>query len=308
MATVSIGAPSPSVSRIGHPRRPVFRYHHLTMHSPVPPRRAHHQLPGRRGAGAVAPRARPAARLSARGRHVAAAARRGATRVARGGAGPARVRGLVAGPAVGLRSRSTTTRATSSPCSTISSFTGSSSAATRWAATPRSPCCAWPPERVKGLVLADTKSGGGQRGGPRRPGGHAGGPGDRGGVAAVWERMQPGLLGRTTRASRPDVVERVRRLVLEQPAEGVRRAIERLRSRPDSTPLLCGDRLPDARDRRRRGPDRRRRRPRGSCTTRIPAAELAVIRRRGAPVGLEQPQRVQRGPRDASSPRGSDAG
>jgi pimeloyl-ACP methyl ester carboxylesterase len=141
--------------------------------------------------------------------------------------------------------------------------------------------------RVKGLVLADTKS----------EADSASARADRagmleilasGGVAAVWERMQPGLLGTTTRATRPEVVERVRHLVLEQPAEGVRRAIERLRSRPDCTPLLpgigcptlviVGDEDPIA------GIETAR-----SMHEKIPTAELAVIRGAGHLAGLEQP-------------------
>ena len=110
----------------------------------------------------------------------------------------------------------------------------------------------------------------------------------RGGVAAVWERMLPGLLGATTRKSRPEVVDRVRRLVLAQHTEGVRRAVERLASRPDSTPLLSvigcptlvivgeEDRIIDVETARR-------------LHDRIPSAEMAIIRGAGHLPGLEQP-------------------
>ncbi len=84
------------------------------------------------------------------------------------------------------------------------------------------------------------------------------------------------------------MLERVRQLVLEQPAEGVRRAIERLRSRPDSTPLLpgivcstlviVGEEDPIA------GVETARR-----MHEKIPTAELAVIRGAGHLAGLEQP-------------------
>lgn len=142
-------------------------------------------------------------------------------------------------------------------------------------------------ERVKGLVLADTKSEADSESARA----------DRavmleilasGGVAAVWERMQPGLLGRTTRASRPEVVERVRHLVLEQPAAGVRRAIERLRSRPDCTPLLPGIGCPTlvivGEEDQIAGVETARR-----IHEKIPTAELAVIRGAGHLAGLEQP-------------------
>ena len=142
-------------------------------------------------------------------------------------------------------------------------------------------------ERVKGLVLADT----------RAEADSAGARADRaamleilasGGVAAVWERMQPGLLGRTTRASRPEVVERVRRLVLEQPAEGVRRAIERLSSRPDATPLLahivCPTLVMVGEEDQIAGVETARR-----IHEKIPTAELALIHGAGHLAGLEQP-------------------
>jgi 3-oxoadipate enol-lactonase len=85
------------------------------------------------------------------------------------------------------------------------------------------------------------------------------------------------------------VVEKVHRLALEQPAEGVRRAIERLRSRPDSTPLLAhigcptlvlvGEEDPIAGLETARG-----------LHAQIPTAELAIIRGAGHLPGLEQPQ------------------
>ncbi len=144
------------------------------------------------------------------------------------------------------------------------------------------------PGRVKGLVLADTKSEADSESARA----------DRavmlevlaaGGVPAVWERMQPGLLGRTTRESRPEVAERVRRLVLEQPAEGIRRAIERLRSRPDCGPLLHGIGCPTlvivGEEDQIAGVETAR-----AMHARIPAAELAVIRGAGHLAGLEQPQ------------------
>jgi pimeloyl-ACP methyl ester carboxylesterase len=143
-------------------------------------------------------------------------------------------------------------------------------------------------ERVKGLVLADTKA----------EADSASARADRaamlevlatGGVAAVWDRMQPGLIGKTTRASRPDVVERVRHLVLEQPAEGVRRAIERMRSRPDSTPLLPGIGCPTLVIVGEEDPIAGVETARG-IHEKIPAAELAVIRGAGHLAGLEHPR------------------
>jgi pimeloyl-ACP methyl ester carboxylesterase len=143
-------------------------------------------------------------------------------------------------------------------------------------------------ERVSGLVLVDTKAEADSESARADRAGMLDVLED-GGVAAVWERMRPGLLGTTTRASRPEVVERVRRLVLAQPADGVRRAIERLRSRPDSTPLLPGIVCPTlvivGEEDQITGVEIARR-----MHERIPAAELAVIRGAGHLSGLEQPR------------------
>jgi pimeloyl-ACP methyl ester carboxylesterase len=64
------------------------------------------------------------------------------------------------------------------------------------------------------------------------------------GPAAVADEMIPKLLGETTRASRPAVVERVRALTLANSAEAIAGAIHALMSRPDSTPLLAGIHVP----------------------------------------------------------------
>jgi 3-oxoadipate enol-lactonase len=64
------------------------------------------------------------------------------------------------------------------------------------------------------------------------------------GPAAVAEDMIPKLLGSTTRASRPAIVERVRSLVLASSTEAIAGAIQALMTRPDSTPLLSSIRCP----------------------------------------------------------------
>jgi pimeloyl-ACP methyl ester carboxylesterase len=58
------------------------------------------------------------------------------------------------------------------------------------------------------------------------------------GSRAVAEEMLPKLLGKTTLATRPQLVDEVRRLIERQTGEGLAGAIVRLRDRPDSTPLL----------------------------------------------------------------------
>jgi len=58
------------------------------------------------------------------------------------------------------------------------------------------------------------------------------------GASAVADEMIPRLLGATTRATRPDLVERVRSLILASPVESIAGALDALMSRQDSTSLL----------------------------------------------------------------------
>lgn len=58
------------------------------------------------------------------------------------------------------------------------------------------------------------------------------------GAPAVAEELIPKLLGETTRRSRPDVIDRVRSLVLSNSSDAIAGAVRALMSRPDSTPLL----------------------------------------------------------------------
>jgi pimeloyl-ACP methyl ester carboxylesterase len=92
-------------------------------------------------------------------------------------------------------------------------------------------------DRITALVLADTKA-------PAdTPEARAGRErmldllSDRG-TAGVADEMLPKLLGPTTRHARPELVDQVRAMALTNDPEGVRRAIIRLRDRPDATPGL----------------------------------------------------------------------
>lgn len=99
------------------------------------------------------------------------------------------------------------------------------------------------PERVRALILADTRSA-------------ADSPDARAnrarmlsvvresGPAGVAAQMLTGLLGETTRRDRPDLVARVTALIEANAATGIARGIERLRDRPDSTPLLKNIKVP----------------------------------------------------------------
>jgi pimeloyl-ACP methyl ester carboxylesterase len=92
------------------------------------------------------------------------------------------------------------------------------------------------PDFVKALVLADTRAE------PDTPEGRSGRLAladrvEREGMAALQQFMQ-GLLGPTTRASRPDVVTRLQQIV-GAPAPGAAAAMLRaMAGRPDSRPLL----------------------------------------------------------------------
>jgi 3-oxoadipate enol-lactonase len=96
---------------------------------------------------------------------------------------------------------------------------------------------------VHALVLADTKP---QADSPEAIDGrkrllqvlHDKGP------AGVGDEMLPKLLGETTRRERPELVERVRQLVLSNSGEAIAGAIRALMSRPDSTLLLATIHVP----------------------------------------------------------------
>jgi 3-oxoadipate enol-lactonase len=58
------------------------------------------------------------------------------------------------------------------------------------------------------------------------------------GPSAIADEMLPKLLGDTTRRERPEVVEKVRSLILASSAEAIGGAVTSLMTRADSTPLL----------------------------------------------------------------------
>jgi 3-oxoadipate enol-lactonase len=99
------------------------------------------------------------------------------------------------------------------------------------------------PAYVRALVLADTR--------PQAdtPEGRAARSAtlklvDEEGSRAVADSMIPKLLGDTTRAKRPEVVQRVRDLAASNSKESIAGAVRVLMSRPDSTPLLPTIRQP----------------------------------------------------------------
>jgi pimeloyl-ACP methyl ester carboxylesterase len=99
------------------------------------------------------------------------------------------------------------------------------------------------PERLRGLILADTKST------ADTPAAREGREAmlrvvGRSGSAGVADEMLPKLLGGTTRRVRPSIEARVRAVIEANPAEGLRRAVVRLRDRPDASSQLANIRVP----------------------------------------------------------------
>lgn len=67
---------------------------------------------------------------------------------------------------------------------------------------------------------------------------------EKGEVAAFVDDMLAKLAGETTRAERPDVVKRIRELMLRTPAATITKALAALRDRPDARPHLGSIRVP----------------------------------------------------------------
>jgi 3-oxoadipate enol-lactonase len=60
----------------------------------------------------------------------------------------------------------------------------------------------------------------------------------RDGPSAVAEKQITGLTGRSTREKQPELVNRIRTVMSGETVEGIVGALEAMRARPDSTPLL----------------------------------------------------------------------
>ncbi|MFB3853502.1 MAG: alpha/beta fold hydrolase [Vicinamibacterales bacterium] len=99
------------------------------------------------------------------------------------------------------------------------------------------------PERVRALVLADTRPQADTDEGRRSRRAMLARV-DEGGVAALAEDMIPMLLSARMRAEKPDVERQVRRLIRGNRPEGIRAAVRRIMSRPDSTTLVRGLEMP----------------------------------------------------------------
>lgn len=93
------------------------------------------------------------------------------------------------------------------------------------------------PERVRALVLADTRATADDEA-QRAKRDELIGVARREGSAAVAESQLPGALGKTTRQGDPARVEGLRALMAAAPVDGIVGALEAMRDRPDATPTL----------------------------------------------------------------------
>ena len=99
------------------------------------------------------------------------------------------------------------------------------------------------PERVAGLVLADTRT---SVDTPERLAARVRSieTARQRGPAAIADEMIPGLLGPTTRATQPAVADDVRRLIESQTAEAIADGLQAMMTRPDSAPVLTRVHVP----------------------------------------------------------------
>ena len=99
------------------------------------------------------------------------------------------------------------------------------------------------PGRIAGLILADTRaSADGEE--SRRARHDTAATVRREGPAALIPGMSQKLLGKTTLASRPDIVERINSIILTGNAEGIAQALIAMAARPDSSDMLGGISFP----------------------------------------------------------------
>lgn len=94
------------------------------------------------------------------------------------------------------------------------------------------------PERVRGLILADTRPQPDSAQGRQGRDASAALARDKG-AGAIAEQMLPKMLTPKTIETRPEVASAVRDLMARQGVEGIVAALEAMRDRPDSTPTLA---------------------------------------------------------------------
>lgn len=99
------------------------------------------------------------------------------------------------------------------------------------------------PERIKGLILMDTKAGADTeegRAGRRKMAEQARAEG----ATAIAEVMLPKMLTERTRTEQPELATFMRDMMAATPVEGIVGALDALADRPDSTPTLAEIKVP----------------------------------------------------------------
>ena len=99
------------------------------------------------------------------------------------------------------------------------------------------------PERIRALILADTRASADTPEG-RKTRAEQRERVRREGPAAIAEASLPKLVGETTHRERPQIVARVREMILSASAQGISDALAGLGARADSTPTLREIRVP----------------------------------------------------------------
>lgn len=99
------------------------------------------------------------------------------------------------------------------------------------------------PQRVRALVLADTRAEGDNADG-KRGRDELAAVAEREGPAGIAARMLPKLVARTTAQAQPEVVRQVEAMILRTPVPGIVGALRAMRDRPDNRPLLPEIRVP----------------------------------------------------------------
>lgn len=93
------------------------------------------------------------------------------------------------------------------------------------------------PNRIRGLVLANTRAGAdGEEARQKRR--RLMTVAREEGSVAIADAMLTGMLGKTTRARRPDIVNEVHRMISSAPVDGVIGALQAMIDRPDSSETL----------------------------------------------------------------------
>ena len=94
------------------------------------------------------------------------------------------------------------------------------------------------PQRVRGLILANTKAGADTEEAKTKRRSQMDVAKEQG-SSAIADAMITGMLGKTTRSKRPEIMNNVHRMIASSPVDGVIGALQALMDRPDSTPTMA---------------------------------------------------------------------